>query len=167
MLWIGLKNSDDQGTQFDLRADVYINDTLVSDGITRCITGVTRNPDKAKEISIPFNLFSPLDFASDDVLSLKIFTRIGTKPDNTKCPGHNNAVGLRLYYDAVSRSSQFEAELTPDSPKDFYLHSSGSNDFLDDTAPIATTAKSKDSPAVNFAGGNPWKAIGTWSMTLP
>ena len=24
--WIGLKNSDDQGTQFDLRAEIYIND---------------------------------------------------------------------------------------------------------------------------------------------
>jgi hypothetical protein len=46
-LWISLKNSDDQGTQFDLRTEVYINKTLVSVGITRCITGVTRNPTKA------------------------------------------------------------------------------------------------------------------------
>jgi hypothetical protein len=30
------------------------------------------------------------------------------------------------------------------------------------TAPTAATVKQKDSPAVNFAGGNPWKSIGTW-----
>jgi hypothetical protein len=38
-LWIGLKNSDDQGTQFDLRAEVYIDDAynsrLVSASETR------------------------------------------------------------------------------------------------------------------------------------
>jgi hypothetical protein len=48
-LWIGLKNSDDIGTQFDLRAEVYINDEytsrLASAGETRCITVVTRNPN--------------------------------------------------------------------------------------------------------------------------
>jgi len=165
-LWIGLKNSDDQGTQFDLRVEVYTNDTLVSDGITRCITGVTRNPNKAKEIAVPFGSISNGTFETGDELFLKISTRIGTNPDGTKCLGHSNAVGLRLYYDATSRPSRFGAELTPDPLQDFFLHSDG-NDFLDDTAPTATTAKFKDSPTVNFAGGNPWKVIGTWSMTLP
>jgi hypothetical protein len=73
-----------------------------------------------------------------------------------------------LYYDAVSRPSQFEAELTPEPLKKFYLHSNTNNiDFFDATSPTATAAKFKDSAAVNFAGGNTWKAIGTWSMTLP
>jgi hypothetical protein len=44
-LWIGLKNSDDQGTNFDLRAEVYRNGSLVAAGQTLCITGMTRNPD--------------------------------------------------------------------------------------------------------------------------
>jgi probable HAF family extracellular repeat protein len=167
IIWIGLKNSDDQGTQFDLRAEVYINDTLVSGGITRCITGVTRNPNKAKEVAVPFGSISEGAFKPGDELSLKILTRIGTNSDNTKCPGHANAVGLRLYYDAISRPSRFKAELPPDPPKDFYFHSSGSSDFLNDTAPTATTAKFKDSPSVNFAGGNHWKVVSTWSMTLP
>ena len=48
-LWIGLKNSDDQGTQFDLKAEVYKNSVLVASGQALCITGVTRNPDKAIE----------------------------------------------------------------------------------------------------------------------
>jgi len=144
ILWVGLKNSDDQGTRFDLRAEVYINGTIVSDGITRCITGVTRNPNKAKEVGIPFGAISDGAFASGDELSLTLLTRIGTNPDDTKCPGHSNAVGLRLYYDAISRPSRFGAELTPNPLEDFFLHSDGT-DFLDNIAPTGTTATFKDS----------------------
>jgi hypothetical protein len=170
-LWVGLKNSNDQGTQFDLRTEVYKGATLVAAGETRCITGVTRNPSKAKEVNV-FDPVANAGFAPGDMLSLKVLTRIGTNPDNTKCAGpggsHNNAVGLRLYYDAVSRPSRIGAEITPDPDvTDFFLHSEGADFFLDDTAPTATAAKFKDSAGVNFAGGNPWKEIGTWSMELP
>jgi hypothetical protein len=86
-LWIGLKNSDDQGTQFDLRAEVYINDgvhdTLVAAGQTLCITNVTRNPDQAKNVTVPFSSISNGAFESGDTLSLKILTRIGTNPDGS------------------------------------------------------------------------------------
>ena len=170
-LWVGLKNSDDQGTQFDVRTEVYINDTLVAEGENRCITGVTRNPTRAKEVSIEFGPVSDGAFGSGDELSLRLLTRIGTNPDDTKCSGpggsHNNAVGLRLYYDAVSRPSRFGAEFPPDPFMDLFLHSNGTDFFLDAMPPTATAAKFKDSSAVNFAGGNSWKEIGTWSMTLP
>jgi hypothetical protein len=164
--WVGLKNSDDQGTQFDLRAEVYVNDNLVSEGVTRCITGVTRNLNKAKEVAVPFGALADDLLEPGDVVSVKVLTRIGTNPDDTKCSGHNNAVGLRLYYDAVSRPSRVAAEITPDPLTDFFLHSDGT-DYMDDTAPTAGTAKFKDSPSLNFAGGNPWQEIGTWSMTIP
>jgi hypothetical protein len=170
-LWIGLKSSDDQGTQFDLRTEVYINDTLVAEGETRCITGVTRNPSKAKEVNVAFGSVSDEGLTSEDVLFLTVLTRIGTNPDNTKCAGpggsHANAVGLRLYYDATSRPSRFGAEISPEPLTDFFLHSMGIDFFLDATSPTTTSAKFKDSTEVNFAGGNPWKEIGTWSMTLP
>ncbi|TMI96014.1 MAG: hypothetical protein E6H01_14115 [Bacillati bacterium ANGP1] len=50
---------------------------------------------------------------------------------------------------------------------DFFLHGSGGTAnpptlFLDRAAPVATTEKFKDSPSVNFSGGNPWKEVGTW-----
>lgn len=164
--WVGLKNSDDQGTQFDLRAEVYVRNALVSAGVTRCVTGVTRNATNAKQVGVSFGAISGGVVESGDIVSLRVLTRIGTNPDDTKCPGHNNAVGLRLYYDVVSRPSGFGATITPDPPTEFYLHSSGT-DFLNDMAPTAGTAKSKDSLNLNFAGGNPWKEIGTWSMTTP
>src|SRR5262245_7678230 len=78
-VWVGLKNSDDQGTNFDVRAEVYKNGTLVASGVTLCITGVTRNPSQAKEVIVSFAPFSPSFFnANTDVLALKILTRIGT-----------------------------------------------------------------------------------------
>lgn len=165
------QNSDDQGTQFDLRTEVSINDTLVAKGETRCITGVTRNPSKAKEVSVEFESLSDGSLASGDVLSLTVLTRIGNNPDNTKCAGpggsHSNALGLRLYYDSTNRPARFGAEITPDPLTDFFLHTTGTDFFLNATPPTATSAQFKDSSAVNFAGGNPWKEIGTWSMTLP
>ena len=111
-VWLGLKNSDDQGTQFDLRAEIYKNSTLIASGLTRCITGIVRNPANAKEATVSFGTFSPVEFnGSTDTLSLKILTRIGTNPDDTKCPGHNNAVGLRLYFDATTRNARFDATI--------------------------------------------------------
>jgi streptogramin lyase len=48
-VWLGLKNSDDIGTRFDLRAEVLKNGSTVASGETFCLTGVTRNPALAKE----------------------------------------------------------------------------------------------------------------------
>jgi probable HAF family extracellular repeat protein len=166
-LWVGLKNSDDQGTRFDLRTSLYLNGTLIAEGTARCIAGITRNPAAAKEVRVPLSSI-PEDETLDpgDELALKVFTRIGTNPDDSKCPGHSNAVGLRLYYDAASRASQLGAKIAPLSQTDYYLHSTGGSFFLD-TTPPTSSAKQKDSGPVKFAGGNPWVAIGTWTYTVP
>jgi chitodextrinase len=116
-VWLGLKNSDDIGTRFDLRAEVYRNgQSLITSGESYCIQNITRNPDLAKEVVVSFGSFSPVDFNSGDIISLKIFTRIGTNGDGTFCGGHSNAVGLRLYFDAVSRPSRFDATISENSP---------------------------------------------------
>lgn len=112
--WLGLKNSDDQGTNFDLRVEVYKNGTLVASGETYCVTGVTRNPSLAKEVTLSFGSFPPSTFnGTTDVLSLKVLTRIGTNGSGGFCGGHSNAVGLRLYFDAASRPSRFDAMFAP------------------------------------------------------
>jgi hypothetical protein len=180
-LWIGLKNSDDQGTQFDLMIELLKNGTPVASGLERCITGVTRNPLKATEAIVPFDS-GPSGFASGDILSLRVSTRIGTNPDDTKCAGpggsHNNAVGLRLYYDSTNRPSRFDTNLLGTADQDVFLHSDGNpcanapstgvtNLFLDVNAPTSGDAKCRDSGKLNFAGGNAFSTIGTWSMTFP
>jgi hypothetical protein len=109
--WVGLKNSDDQGTRFDVRVEVYKNDNaLVAAGERSCITGVTRNPANASEITVPFGPSVNGDFSPGDVVTLKILTRIGTTAGRF-CGGHSNATGLRLYFGSVSRPANFGASL--------------------------------------------------------
>ena len=150
---------------------MYRNGVMISSGETRCITGVTRNPNLAKQADVALAPFDADSFTPGSTVSLKILTRIGTNPDNSKCSGpggsHNNAVGLRLYFDAVSRASRLGADpATPPVPS-YYLDATGSNRFLTTTAPTGAAAQFADSTGVNFAGGNPWNEIGAWTATIP
>lgn len=166
-LWVGLKNSDDQGTRFDLRTDLYQNGSLVSSGTSLCVTGVTRNPSLAKEVWVPFGAVTSGSLRSGDELELRVLTRIGTKADGSRCGGHANATGLRLYYDASLRPSRFGTEIVPEQSKDYYLRSDGSQDRLDTEAPASATAKKKDSGSLRYCGGSPWSMIGSWTLTVP
>ena len=167
-VWLGLKNSDDQGTQFDLRTEAYVNGVLIAAGETRCITGLTRNANQAKEVVVDLAAVAGSELELGDELSLRVLTRIGTNPDDTKCSGpggsHNNAAGLRLYYGAVSRPSRLSAEVPPAALGNYYLKAGA---VLDAAAPTATNAIFKDSASVKFAGGNAWKDVGAWSLVHP
>lgn len=147
-LWLGLKDSGDQGTAFDLRVEAVINDEVVAPGEKRCITGVTRNPDKAKEVTVPFGSIDDGTFAAGDKPSLIISASIGINADGSRCPGHSNAVGLRLYYDGTQHSTLFGVTLAPEPP-------------------TTSTSTSKDTPGLIFKNGNPWRSIGTRSLPLP
>lgn len=113
-VWLGLKNSDDQGTRFDLRAEIYENGTLITSGETYCIQGITRNANNALESIITFEPFVAQTFnGTSDVISLKVLTRIGTDGSGGFCGGHGNAVRLRLYFDAANRLSRFALMFAP------------------------------------------------------
>ena len=56
----------------------------------------------------------------------------------------------------------FKGQIAPDPLKTYFLHSSRSNDFLDNVTPSGSE-KYKDSAGINYNNGNPWKEIGTWS----
>jgi hypothetical protein len=109
-VWLGVKNSDDIGTRFDLRAEVYkTGQSLITSGELYCIQDITRNANLAKEVVVSFGSLSPVNFLDLDTLSLKILTRVGSNGDGTFCGGHSNAVGLRLYFDATDRPARFDA----------------------------------------------------------
>jgi hypothetical protein len=112
-LWLGLKNSDDQGTNFDVRAELYKGTALVAGGEALCIQGLTRNANLAKEAILALGTFTAAD---GDAFSLKILTRIGTNGGGAKCGGqgaHNNAVGLRVYFDSANRPARLNAVIQP------------------------------------------------------
>lgn len=107
-IWLGLKNSDDQGTRFDLRAEIYKNGILIATGETFCITGITRNPNLAKEVTVSFDSMSDEVISVTDDLELRALARIGST-GGAFCGGHSNAGGVRLYFDAVDRPAKFGA----------------------------------------------------------
>jgi hypothetical protein len=114
-VWVGLKTSNDQGTNFDIQAEVYKNNTLISSGMTRCLTGVTANPGSAKDVSISFTPFSQISFDGREILFVKLKTRIGTDTHGVPCGGRSTAAGLRVYFDSVTRASSFGATILPDT----------------------------------------------------
>jgi hypothetical protein len=81
----------------------------------------------------------------------------------TASGSHSNAVGLRLYYDAISRPSRFGMEIAPNPMRDYFLHLDSSGDFLSNPSPTATDTKYKDSPSGNRTA---YKEIGTWSLKI-
>ena len=198
-VFVGLRNSDDILTAFDIRVELrkIVNAgnpgnpvvVAVASGLSRCVRGLVRAPADAREVSVPFDSFSPIAVNPGEALELVVLTRVGTNPDGTRCTGtgagHSNATGLRLYYDrlsndATTRHSRWGATITPNSAADLYLRSDGNacpggggqstavtTRFLSGTAPGATNAKCKDSAGVNFAGGNLYQVVGTWSVTAP
>ena len=91
--WLGVKNSDDEGTRFDLRAQVYVNGDLVSSGLARCITVSCATQPMRKRwwpASPPSRLVRS---RPHDVVSVKLSTRIGTNPHDSACGGHSSATG--------------------------------------------------------------------------
>lgn len=86
------------------------NGQPVTTGLTRCVRGLARNPARAREVTVAFEPFARRLLDQSDVLSLRILTRIGTNPDDTRCTGagagHSSANGLRLYDDAATRKSE-------------------------------------------------------------
>jgi hypothetical protein len=106
--WIGLINSDDQGARFDVRAELRKNGTTIASGETRCVTGVLRPPDRAKEVNVPLALPSSHTVETGDVLSIAILARIGTTAAGARCGNTSSAGGLRVYFDALERPAGLE-----------------------------------------------------------
>ena len=112
-VWLGLRNSDDQGTNFDLKAEVHFQGSapaspivLVATAERLCIKGLTRNPALAQEIISSFS--PPPPNLRDGEYSLTLYARIGS----SACGGHASATGLRVYYDSAARDSRFGVNFT-------------------------------------------------------
>lgn len=101
-LWLGLKNSDDQGTNFDVKVELFVDGVSQGTDEFLCIKGVTRNPLSAVQISP--SAFASFSKDGTVPIALKVWARIGT---GTPCGGHASATGLRLYYGSQARDSRF------------------------------------------------------------
>ncbi len=118
-VWLGLANSDDHGAKFDLKVEMFKNAIAqpIADDTLRCIAGLMRDPNRATEVLLSPALTSPQLFnLTTDILRVKLSARMGTNDDDTACAGSRaSAVGVRAYFDAVSRDARFTATLDPAS----------------------------------------------------
>lgn len=152
-IWIGLKNSDDVGTKFDLMVEAYKDSTLVASGQLDSFAGGSSGFNNAHLATIPFDSFSPVDFPAGSVLSLKVYVRnacVGS--------GHNSGVA-RLWLNDGAANSRFGTVISGSS-SDYYLR---------DAFALATTAGPGPKKTVDVQAGakcSAFKPFGAWSKTL-
>ncbi|HYX21093.1 MAG TPA: SBBP repeat-containing protein [Thermoanaerobaculia bacterium] len=110
--WIGLKNAADAGANFDVRAQVFHNGVLVSEGMTRCVQNLGHPPGSI-EVAVPIDSFAPVPLAVSDDLTLTIAARIGTDSGDEPCGGPQSAKGVRVYFDSAAQPSTLTLGLAP------------------------------------------------------
>jgi hypothetical protein len=153
-IWVGLKNSDDVGIRFDLRAEVYRNGTeLVGTGQIDSVPGGSSGFNNAIERTIALTSVGAVPFPSGSTLSVKLFVR-------NACTGSGKNSGTaRLWFNDAAADSRVEA--TIGSPVTYYLR---------DGFALATTPGPGPKQKIDVAAGakcSPFKSFGTWSLTLP
>jgi hypothetical protein len=153
-VWVGLKNSDDVGTRFDLRAEVYLGDTLVTSGEVDSVAGGSSGFNNAVLDTISLNPFAPVVAPHGSRLSLMLFVR-----NTCTGPTHNSGVA-RLWYNDAKANSAFGATIAgSDNP--YYIVAGGNLS----TSPGAGPQASID--AVVGAPCSAFKSFGTWSLLIP
>ena len=154
-VWIGLKNSDDVGTKFDLRAEVYKNGSLVGSGQLSGVSGGSSGFNNAVLRTIDVALSSPVSVTPGDTLSLRLSVRIAVG-----VTGHRSGTA-RLWFNDAAANSRFSATIGDTAGDHFLL-----DGLALGAAPGAGPKKTIDVFVDRAVGGNPFKPFGTWSKTL-
>jgi uncharacterized protein len=152
-VWVGLKNSDDVGIKFDLRAEVYYNGTtLIGSGELASVIGGSSGFNNAKLDSIPLNLPTAVGFGPGDTISIKLLVR-------NACSGSGKNSGTaRLWFNDSQANSRFDVT-ADDVHSDLYL--------LDGSA-LGTSAGPGPKKTIDVAAGakcSAWKPFGTWTVS--
>lgn len=152
-VWVGLKNSDDVGTKFDLKAEAYNGATLIASGATTSVLGGSSGFNNARLDAIPLSVVGSPTLPSGSTLNFKVYVR-------NACvgPTHNSGTA-RLWYDGADANSQFG--ITVDS--------ASSTNYLRNAFALSTSAGTSKK-SIDVAAGAPcsaYKLFGTWSRVMP
>jgi hypothetical protein len=151
-VWIGLKNSDDVGTRFDLEAEVFENGSLIGSGQINNVPGGSSGFNNAVLRTIAVAVSSPgTVVCPGDTLSIKLSVRIGAT-------GHRSGTA-RLWYNDSAANSHFDVTVGGVTTG-LYLR----DGFVLGTSP--GPKKTIDVFVDRAVGGNPFKPFGTWSKTF-
>jgi hypothetical protein len=154
--WIGLKNSDDVGTNWDLLAEVLRNGVVIGTGTLTNQPSGSSGFNNAKDRVIALALGSPgtSGACAGDTLSIRLSVRV------TAVGGHRSGTA-RLWFNDGAANSRF----------DVTIGGVNTDLFLRDGFVLGTTAgpgpkKTIDVFSDRAVGGNPWKPFGTWTKTF-
>lgn len=152
-VWVGLKNSDDVGTRFDLLAEAYKDGDLIISGQLDNVWGGSSGFNNARLNTINFNSFSPVDFPQGSTLGIKLYVR-----NACQGPTHNSGTA-RLWFNDGAANSHFGATIGTATNNYFIL-----NNFL-----LGTSAGAGPKKTIDVAAGSPcspFKLFGTWIVSL-
>jgi hypothetical protein len=153
-VWIGLKNSDDVGTKFDVLAEVFKNGALIASGLLKDVSGGSSGFNNAKLDAINLALAASVAFQTGDTLSIRLSVRVAASS------GHRSGTA-RLWFNDASANSQFGATIDG-TMNDYFLL----NGFALGTVAGPGPKKTIDVFVDRAVGGNPFKPFGTWSKTF-
>jgi hypothetical protein len=152
-VWIGLKNSDDVGTKFDLMAEVLKNGSVIGSGQLNDVPGGGSGFSNAVQRAINQTLSSAQSLCPGDLLSIRLSARIAASS------GHNSGTA-RLWYNDGAANSRFTVTISGIT-SDYYLRSGSALNTSAGAGP-----KNTADVTVTRSGGNPFKPFGTWGITF-
>lgn len=156
-VWIGLKNSDDVGTRFDLLAEVFKNGSLIGSGQVNNVAGGSSGFNNAKLNAINLALSGTPSFGAGSALSIRLSVRV------TASGGHRSGTA-RLWFNDAAANSRFSATIGGVT-KNYYLRKL-SNSLVLTTATGSTPKVTIDVFVDRAVGGNPFKPFGTWAIAF-
>jgi uncharacterized repeat protein (TIGR03803 family) len=147
--WIGLKNSDDTGTTFDLLAEVFQDTVLVASGQLSGVPGVGSGFNNARLRTIAL---TPATVTPGTTLSIRLSVRVAAE-------SRHRTGTARLWFNDASANSRLEVT----------IGGSALNYYLLDGFNLGTEVgpgpkKTKDVLVDRARDGNAFKAFGTWSV---
>jgi len=154
-VFLGLKNSDDVGTKFDLLAEVFKNGSPIGSGELNGVPGGGSGFSNAVSRAIDLVLSAPTDIHAGDTLNLKLSVRIALGVS-----GHRSGTA-RLWFNDTAANSRFSA-LIDGVASDYFLL----DGFNIGATPGPGPKKTLDVFVDRLIGGNPFKPFGTWSKTF-
>lgn len=154
-IWLGLKNSDDVGTRFDLLAEVLKNGAVVGSGMLSGVPGGSSGFNNAVQRAISVALGGATSIVGGDTLGLRLSVRIAA--DGI---GHRSGTA-RLWFNDAAANSHVDTTVNGVA-RTFYLVTSGGLSVAPGTGPKKTIDVFVD----RAAGGNLFKSFGTWSVTF-
>jgi len=116
-LWTGLKGSADIGAKIDLQTEVLINGTVISTGLTRCISNLTASSSTPVDVSVALGAIPVTSInAATHTLAIRVSARMGTNTNGTACGTKSSVTGVRVYFEALTRLSRLGVTIQTPPP---------------------------------------------------